>query len=107
MEEKKIAEERAKRDWKNRFEHRLQADEYESDKDHKADPFCGKCNLPKDRKGFIGVRYKDDYDSLRVSEYVPAKVNADMSEPVYLDVQMGGHIRTQCHFCSTSMGIQH
>jgi hypothetical protein len=41
-------------DWNLRYQHRLIADEYETDDGHQADPFCSKCGLAGGRKGHMG-----------------------------------------------------
>ncbi len=51
-------------DWKVRFEHRLQADEYETDADHVPDDTCAVCKCKAGRRGKVGAkgRYGDAWD---------------------------------------------
>ena len=58
----KATRDRRRDDWNLRYQHRLEADEYETDDGHVGDLKCGKCNLPGGRRGKMGKTYGDSLD---------------------------------------------
>ena len=62
--ERAATEDRLRKDWKMRYEHRLSEQEYESDENHQADITCGTCKQRAGRKAFLNKRFADDRDDL-------------------------------------------